>query len=462
MTNSISSTSSYPFEGMTNREIMIEIGQISGDESGDDDISFNTALILSGKKVPQLLDEVLLDFKDKISSKYFTIYEDQLRVILANLYEINSIQESLYIFYSRDTTEYKQSKRYNPNGVSIRPLKFLIDNLKEHGWINHIGGHYDKKTETGRRSRIRPSKKLLQAFYDFKVKAKYVHRSLIEEIRLKNSQKKLIEYKDTPTTNLMRNKLRSYNSLLYRIHIKLKRNKKVCSYLETHPTNFNDKQYFRVFNDSSFELGGRFYGPWWISPSKDIRKYITLDDEKTVELDYSSLGIHLLYSKENLSYYDLHEPTADPYTLKGVDSTEREVNKKIITFALNMLPEDKKSKYVFTVRQKIKKLNEEISLMGGKRLHKVPTGKEIWRRLSLFEEENVPIKHYLFKKVGKELQYKDSCIAESIIERMLTMKIPILAIHDSFIVQHWNRDLLYTSMNYIFKKHKLKSIPIIK
>ena len=86
------------------------------------------------------------------------------------------------------------------------------------------------------------------------------------------------------------------------------------NYLETHPTNFNDKEYFRVFNDSSFELGGKFYGSWWISPSKDIRKHITLDDEKTVELDYSSLGIHLLYSQ-------------------GSGSRFREVNKKIITFA---------------------------------------------------------------------------------------------------------------------------------
>ena len=286
-----------------------------------------------------------MDFKNKISSKYFNRYLDQLRVILANLYQVNNIQEGLYVFYSRDFNDHQKSKRDNPNGVSIKPLIFLADNLKENGWINHISGHYDKETKRGRRSRMRPSKKLLQAFTEFKLTSKCIYREQIECIRLKNSKKKLIEYKDTSITRSMRKKLFAYNNLLYRTNIKLKRNRKVYSYLEIHPTNFIDKEYFRVFNDSSFELGGRFYGPWWISPNKDIRKYITLNDKKTVELDHSSLNIHLLYSEEGLNYYDLHESTADPYILKGVDPSSREVNlfflylsqKYINNFILNLL-----------------------------------------------------------------------------------------------------------------------------
>ena len=129
----------------------------------------------------------------------------------------------------------------------------------------------------------------------------------------------------------MRNKLFAYNNLILQTRIKLKRNKKVNSYLELHPANFKNIEYYRVFNDGSFELGGRFYGTWWVTLNKDIRRRITLNDEKTEELDYSSLGIHLLYSQENLNYYDLNDPGSDPYTLKGIDPEEREVNKKIIT-----------------------------------------------------------------------------------------------------------------------------------
>ena len=64
--------------------------------------------------------------------------------------------------------------------------------------------------------------------------------------------------------------------------------------------------------------------------------------------------------------------------------------------------------------------------------------------------------------MGTRLQFKDSCIAESVIERMVSMRIPILVVHDSFIVQHGNRELLRGLMNNVFMEHKLKSIPLIK
>jgi len=342
-------------------------------------------------------------------------------------------------------------------------MRFLADSLKKHGWVDISQWFYDEYDEENRWcSRMRPSKKLLQAFKEFKITPKCIYRKPIELIRLKDSKKKFEEYKDTPTTNLMRSKLFAYNSLLLQTRIKLKRNKNVNRYLELHQVNFKNIKYYRIFNDSSFELGGRFYSAWWVTLDKDIRRRITLNDEKTEELDYSSLGIHLLYSQENLNYYDLNDPNSDPYTLKGVDVNEREVNKKIITFALNMSSGDRKRKFVYTVRKKIRKANDERKVLGIKKLLKVPTCKEVHRRLKIFEEENDPIKHHLFTSVGTKLQFKDSCIAESVIERMVSMRIPVLVIHDSFIVQYRNKKLLHKFMNHVFREHKLKSIPLIK
>ena len=452
-----------PFEGKTKREIKIAIGQISGDEPSKDDQEFNIALTFEGKNAWKFVERVLLDFKSKRTDKYHKIYRNQLSVILANLYETYSIQDYLFTYYSRNNNDYKESKRYNPNELSFRPLRFLADSLEKHGWVDTSQWYYDKKNEENRWcSRMRPSKKLLQAFKEFKITPKCIYRKPIELIRLKDSKKKFEEYKDTPTTNLMRSKLFAYNSLLLQTRIKLKRNKNVNRYLELHQVNFKNIKYYRIFNDSSFELGGRFYSAWWVTLDKDIRRRITLNDEKTEELDYSSLGIHLLYSQENLNYYDLNDPNSDPYTLKGVDVNEREVNKKIITFALNMSSGDRKRKFVYTVRKKIRKANDERKVLGIKKLLKVPTCKEVHRRLKIFEEENDPIKHHLFTSVGTKLQFKDSCIAESVIERMVSMRIPVLVIHDSFIVQYRNKKLLHKFMNHVFREHKLKSIPLIK
>ena len=452
-----------PFEDKTKRDIKIAIGQITGDEPSKDDQKFNIALTFVGKNAWKFVERVLLDFKSKRTDKYHKIYRNQLSVILANLYETYSIQDYLFTYYSRNNNDYKESKRYNPNKISAKPMRFLADSLKKHGWVDISQWFYDEYDEENRWcSRMRPSKKLLQTFKEFKITPKCIYRKPIELIRLKDSKKKFEEYKDTPTTNLMRSKLFAYNSLLLQTRIKLKRNKNVNRYLELHQVNFKNIKYYRIFNDSSFELGGRFYSAWWVTLDKDIRRRITLNDEKTEELDYSSLGIHLLYSQENLNYYDLNDPNSDPYTLKGVDVNEREVNKKIITFALNMSSGDRKRKFVYTVRKKIRKANDERKVLGIKKLLKVPTCKEVHRRLKIFEEENDPIKHYLFTKVGTKLQFKDSCIAESVIERMVSMRIPVLVIHDSFIVQYRNKKLLHKFMNHVFREHKLKSIPLIK
>ena len=134
-----------PFEGKTKREIMIEIGQISGDEPGENDIGFEITLDLSGKQSWKLVDKILLDFKHKINPKYLKFYIKQLRTTLANLFSVNSISEDLHVFYSRDRGYYKKSKRYNPNGISFRPLIFLVDSLNEYGWIEHIKGRYKKR-----------------------------------------------------------------------------------------------------------------------------------------------------------------------------------------------------------------------------------------------------------------------------------------------------------------------------
>lgn len=451
------------FKNMTHREKMIATGLITGDEPNKDDQKFNIALTFIGKNAWKLVNRVLLDFKSKRTNKYHKLYRNQLSVILANLYEVNSIQEYLYTYYSRSNDDYKESKRYNPNELSVRPLKFLADSLEKHGWVDTSQWFYDKINKENRwRSRMRPSKKLIKAFKEFKITPKCIYRKPINCIQLKDPKKKLEEYKDTPATILMRKNLLTYNNLLFQTDIKLKRSRKINEYLELNPVNFKDTEYHRIFNDSSFKLGGRFYGPWWVTLSKDARGNITLNGEKTIELDYSSIGIHLLYSQENLNYYDLNGNNSDPYILKGIDANEREVNKKIITFALNMSPGDRHRKFVYTVRKKIKKTNDKRSILGIKKLLNVPTPREVHKRLRIFEEENVPIKHYLFTNVGTKLQFKDSCIAESVIERMVSMRIPILVVHDSFIVQYRNRDLLRGLMNNVCTEHKLKSIPLIK
>ena len=47
-----------------------------------------------------------------------------------------------------------------------------------------------------------------------------------------------------------------------------------------------------------------------------------------------------------------------------------------------------------------------------------------------------PIAHEFFKGVGNNLQFEDSCVAESVMLYFAEMDTPALAVHDSFILHH--------------------------
>ena len=68
------------------------------------------------------------------------------------------------------------------------------------------------------------------------------------------------------------------------------------------------EQLHRVFNDGSFSRGGRFYGALHLSLPRDLRPFILIDGQPTVELDYSGLHINMLYHMAGIDYLD------DPYS----------------------------------------------------------------------------------------------------------------------------------------------------
>jgi hypothetical protein len=61
-----------------------------------------------------------------------------------------------------------------------------------------------------------------------------------------------------------------------------------------------DKKFlYRVFNNSSMELGGRHYGGWWQTVPSEWRQRIVIDCEKTVEVDYAQQHFRMLYLFES-------------------------------------------------------------------------------------------------------------------------------------------------------------------
>ena len=52
---------------------------------------------------------------------------------------------------------------------------------------------------------------------------------------------------------------------------------------------YNERTVRRIFNNASFDEGGRFYGGWWERVPSRYRSHITIDGMPTVEMNYAAI-----------------------------------------------------------------------------------------------------------------------------------------------------------------------------
>ena len=70
---------------------------------------------------------------------------------------------------------------------------------------------------------------------------------------------------------------------------------------------YSSRRLHRIFIDRALSKGGRFYGGWWQLIPKELRPYILIYGKSTIEIDYSSFHLSILYAQRGL------RPPHDPY-----------------------------------------------------------------------------------------------------------------------------------------------------
>lgn len=199
--------------------------------------------------------------------------------------------------------------------------------------------------------------------------------------------------------------------------------------------DFKATELNRVFNNKSLDEGGRFYHGWWQSikhkGSLNYRNYITINGSPTVEIDFDSLHLYMLYTisgEENLI-----DNTTDLYErcLEGYDQSDIELTRK-------------KIKHGFS---KMINRNDEYEF-----------GRELQRIKELLLEHHPIIEPYIQSGIGLKLQKYDSDIAEMVMLKLIDQGIPSLPIHDSFIVPINHKDDLTQTMATCYKEYFNASI----
>lgn len=176
--------------------------------------------------------------------------------------------------------------------------------------------------------------------------------------------------------------------------------------------DFFRNQLYRVFAQGSLTKGGRFYGGWWQHVRRHVRPRILINGFRTIELDFDSLALHMLYAKEGLS-----PPVGDHYDLgfgfASKDDPRRALVKKYVIAIIN----DEDGRYRLS--------QDELNLLG-------TSMAGLQRRLAM---KHAAITRYFGSGIGVELQLLDAQIAEYVMLEFLDLGEVCLPIHDSFIVR---------------------------
>jgi len=354
---------------------------------------------------------------------------EHIRTIVLDLYHRHLEEPAGYIAYSRDTNFYTIPARYNPRKIGYGPTIAVVDALASANLIDGKHGFRDPRTGRSFRARMKATSKLVQLIE----RDCHVDGSMLdvdphaETVILRDSNKKDIDYQEDKRTHSMRGDLKKYNQKLRKTCIDIN----LDGYTNAERINLGNKFVRRVFNNSSFNEGGRFYGGWWQSASKELRPRIQIQGKPGIEFDFSGMQIVLAYGLEGIDYFSTG--LGDPYQTNKIGPQDRKLMKKVSLVALNARTQQE--------------ARGAIQVEVNKGDLALPLGMTVMDVLQEFEVKHKRIKKYFYAGQATRFQNLDSLVAERIVNYMTqTENMPVLVIHDSFIVANRDEHILMQVM----------------
>lgn len=368
-----------------------------------------------------------------------------LKVIILDLYVKWLVDPQMYCSYYRADWYYRDlDSRYNKLFIS-RITPRVVDALESLKYLISINGYYNRQTGKSRISRMRATQKLIDLIVvDFKITPEMIEVAPNTEcVVMRNwsveKQKQIdIPYDDNahPDIGRWRQELVDYNNLLRATYIDIPsfpHNGLVVNPTTTKRTkhekllqprkiliNHYEKFVRRIFSNNDWEQGGRFYGGWWQRVPSEWRKRIRIGNMPVSEIDFKGLHIVILYLILGMEYQE------DPYLLEGFEKSGRmrDLLKQILLCSINAKD---KTAAVNAIRKEINFNPEEYYWIA-------EIGLDISAIIDAFVAKHKAIGEYFFSNSGVKLQNIDSRIAEIVINHFTQLDIPVLCIHDSFVI----------------------------
>ena len=360
-------------------------------------------------------------------------------VLVVNL--LSCTRKDSRLVYSRDNTRKKQTEMYyhlyNRKRVSAYKLVKVIDWMCVNGWC--YGSIGSRELVCGQMhdfpSWVCATEKLTELFAEPMIaQSELVYRETLQTILLRNEEKELIDYDDTPKTKSMRRVVQELNEV-----------NASYAFVDSDGRLLDNSQIVRIFN-GSFASGGRFYRHDILTLPNSIlddngnkvrlepwktRLGVTIDGENVAEVDYMCLHPTLLYDLSRLERPWLN----DLYTYLGAGSVEE---RNALKVAVNVLLNAR------TKKAAIWALENELP--------KYARGLNAREIVQNIEQKLSSVKHMFCcnQSTGLWLQNVESEIMSRVVGMFVQENAPLLPVHDSAIVREKDVDKLVERMGQCF------------
>lgn len=436
--------------------------------------AFHKAFWYVNDGIEDIVTDLIYDYKQEHTIRNSSLeidYTNCMTVIVCNVIRLMTSKKQ-YIRISLNSNNFKANKRvekYEPIKITYTVFNNLITWLAQNDYINLYKGEANPIIKLG--SLIEPLDKLKDLCLDFNYTSVDLHPDY-SLVQLKDEAKNLIDYEDSEET-IYRNKvLKQYNKFLNKNQIKI--DNELISYPITLESKFNRE----------IGLNGRIFGGDWMNCKSELRETITIDDKDTVELDYSNCALRLAAHLNGIDVevdkdlYDIKETKHVRVFVKRVatrsfnikassiqDLANKVTNSIYVDFREgasfvfaksferknNATPEETK-RYRDSVEDDIKLNENNFEYLLNK--YGIPWDKPTLKAeiLIICNELYKLAGDYLLNGRGMELQYMDSKICFRIIEQFLELNKPLLTIHDSFVVEKEDKELLRDIMTKSYEE----------
>jgi hypothetical protein len=159
--------------------------------------------------------------------------------------------------------------------------------------------------------------------------------------------------------------------------------------------------------------GGRWYGGWWQSLPKDVRAQLLVNGETVIEHDYRACHLRLLCALAGIDL-PFREQGLDPYAIAGFDRSH-------IKLAFNIM--------LHIERAALRAIANQLSIRKLQKPH-----RRAGLLIAAVRKHFRDLEKYWCSGIGLRLQGIDAEICLRVQRHLRRLGIPVLSVHDSFIV----------------------------